>query len=185
MPILIALGVLAILFVVMLASIPFSLYFRFRQGTRRRPARGWVASVNFWSLVISTLLYFLSASILSFADPRATSMAAAGLAAGGVLGILGLAITKWEPSPQMLYYTPNRYLILVITVVVTARIGYGIWRGFSVWGRTDDHSWIVAAGAANALAFGAVVLGYYLVYWFGMKSRIRRHAEGVRRRPRR
>jgi hypothetical protein len=40
----------------------------------------------------------------------------------------------------------------------------------------EGESWFVAAGVAGSMAAGAVVIGYYLVYWLGVRRRWRRHA---------
>ena len=103
---------------------------------------------------------------------------ATGLAGGGALGVIGLFLTRWEPMPGALYYTPNRLLVLSITVVVAARLLYGFWRGWHSWRvGVEEGSWLAAAGVAGSMAAGAVVLGYYLVYWLGVRRKLR---SGVR-----
>jgi hypothetical protein len=89
---------------------------------------------------------------------------------------VGLALTRWEAEPRTLYFTPSRALLLVLTLVVVARMAYGFVRGWMAWRATpDDASWLVSAGAAGSLAAGAVVLGYYLAYWSGVRLRLSRH----------
>ena len=79
-------------------------------------------------------------------------------------------------TPASLHYTPNRWLVLAITLVVSSRLVYGMWRSWHAWhARADDTSWIVASGAGGSLAAGAVVLGYYLAYWLGVRVRIERY----------
>ena len=108
---------------------------------------------------------------------------AAGLAAGAVLGLIGLWLTKWEPSLDHLHYTPNRLLVLALTLTITARILYGFWRSLESWrAGLSGESWFVAAGIAGSMAAGATVLGYYLIYWLGVRRRLRGHS---RRRLRR
>ena len=86
-----------------------------------------------------------------------------------------LARTRWEETPRALYYTPNRWMIMIITLAVTARLLYGVWRIWHGW-RTSgsDTSWLEAAGIAGSLAIGAVVLGYYVTYLAGVRWRLRR-----------
>jgi len=75
-----------------------------------------------------------------------------------------------------LHYTPNRWLVLTVTLVVVSRMLYGVWRAWHTWHSTpDDASWLAASGAAGSLAAGAVVLGYYLMYWAGIRSRLNHH----------
>jgi hypothetical protein len=99
-----------------------------------------------------------------------------GLAGGGVLGVLGLRLSRWEVTPRSVHYTPSRALVLAITLVVTARILYGFWRSWHAWhAAAGDASWLAASGAAGSLAAGALVLGYYVIYWSGVWRRIGRH----------
>jgi TRAP-type C4-dicarboxylate transport system permease small subunit len=73
-------------------------------------------------------------------------------------------------------YTPNRWLVLAITLLVTARVLYGFWRGWEAWRASlESAAWVTASGVAGSLSAGAVVLGYYLVFWWGVRRRVRRH----------
>ena len=161
----------------MLLLIPVSLIQRYRVGTSRQRARGWLAGLNLAGLALSMVLFLLSAAITSIWVPEALSYTAGGLATGALLGLLGLWLTRWEPSAGTLHYTPNRWLVLAITLTVTLRIGYGFWRGWESWrAGISGGSWFVASGLAGSLAAGAIVLGYYLVYWIGVRRRLRRIA---------
>lgn len=168
---------LAAIFVfVMLASIallPLSLVQRYRVGTARRPARGWIITLNLIALGLSAAIFLMSAALTNIWVPRAFSHAAIGLALGCVLGVLGLALTRWETRPEALFYTPNRWLVLGITLTVTARVLYGFWRTWQAWRwGFEDPSSVAASGAAGSLAAGAVVLGYYLIYWAGVRRKL-------------
>ena len=176
MPILLALLTLALMLVFTLLMIPFSLVMRYRTGTSRQMARGWVATANVVSIGISVVLLLASAAVTAFWVPNAFTYTLAGMAGGCVLGLLGLALSRWEPTAHALHFTPNRWLVLAILLVVTTRIGYGFWRAWSTWGSTpDESSWLAAAGIAGSMGAGAVVVGYYLVFWTGVRRRFRRH----------
>ena len=94
--------------VLVIALIPVSLVQRCRMATSRQRARGWLAVVNLAGLSLSAVLFLASAAVTSVWIPYAISYTAAGLAAGCVLGIVGLGLTRWEPAPGSLHYTPNR-----------------------------------------------------------------------------
>ena len=161
-------------------AMPLSLVLRYRNSTARRRARGWIATVNVVMITLSIGLFLVTAGIMSAWVPRAFPYALAGLAAGGLLGWLGLRLSRWEAGPEALHYTPHRGLVLAILLVVTARIFYGFWRAWHVWrAGPEDMSWLAAAGAAGSLAVGALVLGYYLTYWIGVRGRLQKHARGV------
>jgi hypothetical protein len=179
-PLLVLIAVAFIAVVVAIALMPLGLVLRYRAETARRVARGWVATLNIAALSFSVLLFAGSAAFSSLWAPNALSYSLAGLAGGGLLGILGLVLTRWEGEPGRLHYTPNRFLALAITLVVTARLAYGLWRlwrgrGFEV----DDRAWLVNSGVPGSLAVGALVLGYSLIYWIGVSRQARRfRAEG-------
>jgi hypothetical protein len=169
--------VLAAFLLVILAAIvlmPVSLVQRYRVGTSRRLGRRWFATLNLFGVAVSALLFAAGAAITSYWVPAALTYTLGGLAAGALLGLVGLALTRWEHSPRGLYYTPNRWLVLAITLTVTARILYGFWRSIQAWrSGLSGGSWFVESGIAGSLAAGAVVLGYYFVYWIGVRRRIR------------
>jgi RsiW-degrading membrane proteinase PrsW (M82 family) len=179
---LIALGIFIVLAVI--ALIPFSLIQRFRRGTMRRRAIGWVIGLNFTGTVLSVLLFLLGAAITTRWVPGTLSYTAAGLAIGGVLGGVGLALTRWESAGGRLHYTPERWLVLAITLVVTVRVFYGFYRSYQAWQATLDRmAWVAASGVAASMSAGAIVLGYYLVYWAGVRRRLRRSVTADRTRP--
>lgn len=159
----------------LLFAMPLLLVLRYRAGTMRRRARKWAATFNMLSLMISAALFLWVAAMTTLWVPKAFSYSAAGFAGGCLLGLLGLALTRWELTPQALYFTPNRPLVLLITLAVTARLLYGLWRIWHAWrGAAANDSWLEAAGIAGSLAVGAVVIGYYLTYSAGIRWRLRR-----------
>jgi hypothetical protein len=175
-PLLIALAVALAVPLLFVALMPLSLVLRYRAGTARRMARGWVAAVNVLGISFSAALFLGFAALSTLWVPRALPYSLAGMAAGGLLGLLGLRLSRWEALPRSVHYTPNRWLVLAITLVVTSRIVYGLWRAWHAWRITpDDASWLAAAGVAGSLGAGALVLGYYLAYWMGLWLRLRRH----------
>jgi hypothetical protein len=156
--------------------IPVSLLIRYRAGTARRQARGWVATLNLAGLAVSTLLFLCGAALTNIWVPRALELSVLGLLGGIALGIVGLWLSRWEHGPDALHYTPNRWLVLAVTLLLTLRVLYGLWRAWHTWQHAAGEVSLVASfGVAGSLAAGAVVLGYYLSYWLGVRRRLRRH----------
>jgi hypothetical protein len=173
---LLVVAVLLLALFVPVVLMPLSVVLRYRAGTARRLARGWVATVNVLAVGLSVTLFLLAAAVTSLWVPRAFSYSVLGLLAGGLLGLIGLWVSRWEPAPESLHYTPNRWLVLALMVVVSSRMAYGILRAWHAWRTTPgDASWLAASGAAGSLAAGGLVLGYYLAYWAGLWLRVRRH----------
>lgn len=164
--------VLVVLAVV--AFIPLALVQRYRMGVARQRARGWLTMINVIGFGVSGLMFMLTAAMTTIWIRGAFVYTIGGLATGFVLGVAGVWLTRWEPTPTGLYFTPNRWLVLGITLVVTGRLLYGFWRAWHAWDPGLDHaSWAAAAGLAKSMAAGGVVLGYYFVYWIGVRARLR------------
>ena len=158
-----------------IALIPFALIQRFRLGTMRRRAIGWMIALNAVGTFVSVLLFLMGAAITTRWIPGTLTYTAGGLAVGCVTGVIGLSLTKWEIAGGRLYFTPNRWLVLGITLVVTMRVFYGFYRSYQAWQATvDQMAWVAASGVATSMSAGAIVLGYYLIYWFGVRRRLRR-----------
>ena len=160
--------------------VPVSLVLRYRAGTARREARGWIAIINLIGLAISTLLFLMGAAIANIWVPNALEYSLLGLLGGVALGIVGLWLSRWERATQSLHYTPNRWLVLAVTLLVVARVLFGIWRSWHAWHLASmtgsgETSLVESFGVAGSLAAGAVVIGYYLSYWLGIRRRLRQH----------
>jgi len=167
---LVALAILIVL--AFIAVIPFSIIQRFRMGTARRQARRWVATLNLLAIAISVTLFLVGALITSRWIPEALTYTLSGLAAGCVLGLLGTVLTRWEYVGGRVQYTPNRWLVLSLTLLVTARVLYGFWRSWEAWrASVESAAWVAASGVAGSMAAGVVVLGYYLVFWVDVRAR--------------
>ena len=169
--------ILLAIFIVLafIALIPFAIIQRFRRGTMRTRAIGWMIALNFFGTALSVMFFLLGALVTTQWIPGTLTYTAAGLGVGVALGMLGLALTRWEIAGGRLYYTPNRWLVLTITVVVTCRVAYGFWRSWEAWQAAMDRmAWVAASGVATSMSAGAVVLGYYLIYWCGVRRRLRR-----------
>ena len=159
---------------VVIALMPVMLIQRYRVGTARRLARPWMATLAVVSLSFSIVFFLIGAAVTTYWIPNALSGAAAGLAVGCVTGFLGLLLTRWEPTAGSLHYTPNRWLVLIITFLVSARVLYGLWRSWMAVQAGLHGSLVVTAfGVPESLAAGATVLGYYFVYNAGLRLRIR------------
>ncbi len=159
-----------------IALMPLALVLRYRAGTARRQARGWVATLNLVGLAISTSLFLMGAALTTIWVPDALLYSVLGLLGGIALGIVGLWLSRWERASETLHYTPNRWLVLGVTGMVAARLLYGLWRGWHTWQQgAGETSWLAAFGVAGSMAAGAVVLGYYLSYWVGVRRRLRQH----------
>jgi hypothetical protein len=174
--------VFALLLFVLLAFagvVLLSLALRYRAGTARRQARRWVASLNVWMTSFSAVFFLSFTLLLSFWVDSAFRFALIGMVCGGILGLVGLAMTRWESQPEGLFYTPSRWLAFFITLAIAARFVYGWWRamhsGSNVTG--DQHWLITASGTQLSLGVAGGLIGYYFVYSLAVRLRIARHEQ--------
>ena len=170
---LLLLALLLLLPLALALMMPFVLFQRYRVGTARRLARPWAATFNVMAMTFSSIFFLIVAAITSAWIPNAFTSAVSGMAVGAALGIIGLWLSRWEATPRTLHYTPNRWLVLIVTLAVTVRVMYGFWRGWAAMRLGADDSFIAAFGVAGSLAVAAIVIGYYLAYGFGVRRRIR------------
>ena len=174
--------VFALLLFVLLAFagvVLLSLALRYRAGTARRQARRWVVSLNIWMTSFSAVFFLSFTFLLSFWVDSAFRFALIGMGCGGILGLVGLAMTRWESQPQGLFYTPSRWLALLVTFAIAARFVYGWWRATHSGSNAsvDQHWLITASGTQLSLAVGAGLIAYYLVYSVGVRLRLTRHEQ--------
>jgi hypothetical protein len=170
MPLLILLLLLPL---IVIALMPLILVQRYRAGTARRLARPWLASLNAAVMLFSAIFFLIAAAATTVWVPNALTYSAIGMAIGAALGVIGVLITKWEATPRTLHYTPNRWIVLPITLVVAARVLYGFVRGWATMrAAAGDTSFVDAFGVAGSLGAGAIVIGYYLAYGIGLRRRI-------------
>jgi hypothetical protein len=172
-PFLLLLVVLVPLAVIALS--PLILVQRYRVGTARRQARPFMATFGLVMMSLSALFFLVAAGATSIWVAGAFTGAAAGLGVGLVLGAAGLLLTRWEATPRTLHYIPNRWLVLIVTFIVSARVLYGFYRSFLVaQAGVSGTSVVLAFGIPESLAAGGTVIGYYLAYHAGLRWKIRR-----------
>jgi len=172
----------ALLFFVLLAVggvVLLSLALRYRAGTARRQGRRWIASLNVWMTSLSAVFFLSFIFLISFWLGTAFRFALIGMGFGAILGLLGLALTHWESQPEGLFYTPSRWLAILVTLAIAARFVYGWWHathsGSSAPG--DKHWLMTASGTELSLTVAAGLISYYLVYSIGVRLRVARHEQ--------
>jgi multisubunit Na+/H+ antiporter MnhB subunit len=160
--------------IVVIALTPVLLLQRYRAGKSRRPARRWMVMLAVISTGLSAIFLLLSSAFTNMWVSNAFGDTALGIAAGCVLGVVGLLITRWEAHPGSLHYTPNRWMVLVITLFVAIRVLFGLYRaGVAAQSGLTGSEAAGAWGVAESLGAGGFVIGYYLAYNAGVIWRIR------------
>lgn len=172
MPLLLVLLLLPLLLV---ALMPLILLQRYRIGSARRLVRAWTVTLNLVFMAFSTIVFLAGAALTTVWVPDAFTGAVAGVALGAGLGVAGLVLTRWEPGAATLHYTPNRWLVLIVTFAVSARVLFGLWRSWkAARAGLSGGPVVLAFGIPESLVVGGVVIGYYLMYGWGVRRRLRR-----------
>jgi hypothetical protein len=169
-----------LLFFVLLAFggvVLLSLALRYRAGTSRRQGRRWVATMNVWMTSFSAAFFLCFAFLISFWLGPSLPFALAGMGVGSFLGLIGLAVTRWESEPEGLFYTPSCWLALLVTMAIAARLVYGWWHAAHPGNGAEQH-WLMTASASQiSIAVAAGLIGYYLIYAIGVRIRVTRHEQ--------
>lgn len=156
--------------------LPVSLIQRYRFGRKRRRVLGWANSVNAWLLLVSLLAFFISAWLSTRWLPDAMWLAVAGVAAGCVLGIVNLAISRSDVEAGRFHITPNAVLVLGLTLLVAARIVLGLWQlyehGFQLHPMQREAARFLRPDSLFAL--GGLLLGHYFAWCWGLRIKLRR-----------
>jgi hypothetical protein len=161
--------------IVVIALMPLLLIQRYRAGKARRQARPWAATLNLAVMAFSAVCFLISAAFTTIWIPRSLAGAALGMIAGLLLGVFGLLIARWEADARAMHYTPNSWLVLFVTLIVSARVVYGLFRTVAAAQAGLSGTALASAfGVPESLAAGAVVIGYYLAFNAGLRWRIRR-----------
>ncbi|HEY0861422.1 MAG TPA: DUF1453 domain-containing protein [Pseudoxanthomonas sp.] len=175
MPIILFLLFVFLLLALWVVLLPLSLWQRYRYGRARRMARSWLLALNAWSLLVSVAIFMAVSAFGLFWWPDSLAGAGLGLAAGSLLGLLGVGLTRWEVAPQGVFYQPNAWLALLLVAIVAGRIVLGFVQMAQHWqsgGMPPTHA--LLSGHGSLLAVAGLLLGYYLVYAWGVKWRVAR-----------
>jgi len=153
---------------------PLGLLQRYRAGVARRRALPWLAGLNAWLLAVSSLLFLGSAWISGHWIAHALRYACCGWLLGVLLGIAGIWATRFEHRPEGAWYTPNRWLVLALTMLLAGRIAMGIWQ--ALWPPAGvQPPWLrMLADHASLFGMAGVLLGYYLGYAWALRARLSR-----------
>lgn len=164
-------ALLAALFVLWALLFPLAIIQRYRHGKARRRVQPWAVRVNAWLLAASTLLFVAFAWIMARWIADALADAGIGLAIGGAVGLVGLAFDRFEATPQGIFRTPNRWLVLGLSLLVAARIGIGLWL---VWSDGPSTNATALLSRGGLLGVGGVLLGYAALTGWGLRFRVAR-----------
>ncbi|HZO23394.1 MAG TPA: hypothetical protein VFB37_12900 [Steroidobacteraceae bacterium] len=155
--------------------IAWRFYSRVRRtiGRQRFSAvRPWITVTLFPLLIVLLLLGNRAHTLPTLALPALLGGAVLGVA----LGVYGLRLTRFEQTPEGLFYTPSAHLGIILSVILLLRIGYRMAQGYLAFGSSAPPPGN-AQSPLTLLIFGAFA-GYYVTYAIGLLLWHRRVREG-------
>ena len=145
------------------ALVVWRLYARIRRMIGRQKlsrVRPWITVVFFPALL--ALLAFVS-----LAHPLNLATLLAGAALGGGLGAYGLRLTRFEATPQGLFYTPSAHLGIALSLLFVGRVAYRFAMVYLAMEAEAPSSADFARSPLTLAIFGTLA-GYYVAYAIGL-----------------
>ena|SRR5258706_4684349 len=115
---------------IVVALVPFiawRLYSRYRKLMSRQKSRAW----RHWTAAIFFPSILVLLAVTSLVHPLSEAALAGGIVIGAVLSHFGLRLTRFESTPEGIYFTPNARIGIVLSLLLVARIAY---RFYEMWG---------------------------------------------------
>jgi hypothetical protein len=141
---------------------------RFYSRIRRMVVRQKLSKVRPWITVCALPVVIVLFAVGSIAQPLSMAALLCGAVIGTGLGIYGLRLTRFENTPEGLYYTPSAHLGIALSVLLIGRVGY---RAMQMYSATDVSGTPPPAPFTGTpitlLIFGALA-GYYVAYAIGL-----------------
>ena len=140
---------------------------RFYWRIRRMIGRQKLSKVRPWVTVC--VFPVLTALLLAASLGRPLSLAAlaGGILAGVGLGLYGLRVTKFESTPEGMFYTPSAHVGIGLSVLLAGRIIYRVFQVYGAAGTPLDPHTAYATTPLTMLIFGTLA-GYYVTYAVGL-----------------
>jgi hypothetical protein len=148
---------------VLLPLLAWRVYSRFRKMVGRQRlsrVRPWITLTIFPALV-ALLIYAAQSHV------ERLGWLAGGLMIGSLLAAYGLRLTRFEPTPQGLFYTPNVHLGIALSLLFVGRILYRLAEVYAIDTTTPPSSADFVRSPVTLAIFG-LLAGYYVTYAFGL-----------------
>lgn len=145
------------------ALVVWRLYARVRRMIGRQQlsrVRPWFTVVLFPLLIVLLLLGALAHPLHAL-----TLLAGVGLGVG--LGVYGLHLTRFEQTPQGLFYTPSAHLGIALSLLLFGRVAYRLAQFYLLASSTALTSADFVRSPLTLAIFGTLA-GYYTAYAIGL-----------------
>jgi hypothetical protein len=147
-------------------------YSRIRRNIGRQKLGKWRPWVTVTIFPVIAVLISMSA----LSQPARLAAMLGGIAAGIVLGVFGTRHTRFENTPDGIFYTPHAHIGIAVYALFIGRV---VWRMFELYSLdpgAQPHPGDFASSPVTLLIFG-LLAGYYVTYAVGLI----RYRHGVER----
>jgi len=152
--------------ITLIVLIPLILW-RVYSRIRRMVGRQRLSRVRPWVTLVIFPLILAMLALAALHRPERLAILVVGIAAGVGLAIFGLRRTKFEATPQGLYYTPNAHLGIALSLLFVARILYRFIEIYAL-NPTVPRDMREFGSSPLTLAVFGLLAGYYIGYAVGL-----------------
>lgn len=145
------------------ALVAWRLYARMRRMIGRQR----LSRVRPWVTVVLFPVLVLVLSLGSLAHPAHAVTLLAGVALGVGLGVYGLRLTRFEQTPQGLFYTPSAHLGIALSLLLFGRVAYRLAQVYLLASSTAATPADFVRSPLTLAIFGTLA-GYYTAYAIGL-----------------
>lgn len=143
------------------------LVWRMYSRVKRNIGRQKLGKYRPWVTLTLFPVILILISLGAFQHPVRLLGMAAGLAVGAVLGVFGTRHTKFENTPEGIFYTPNAHIGIALSVIFGARIVYRMFQLYSMDSFSQPNPADFASSPLTLAIFG-LLAGYYMTYAVGL-----------------
>jgi hypothetical protein len=159
-----AAGPSTIIFLVLIPLLAWRMYTRFKRMVGRQRLSG----VRPWATLIIFPLIILMLGAGTLAHPEGLWVLAAGLIAGALLGLFGIAKTKFESTSEGLFYTPNVHLGMALSLLLVVRLAFRLVQVITADPQALQRGPDEFARSPLTLCVFGLLAGYYIAYAIGL-----------------
>jgi len=157
--------------------IGWRVYTRFRRLVGRQR----FSEVRLQTTLVIYSVFVVTLCVVGWPHPARLGWLAGGIVLGCLLGIFGLKRTRFEPTPNGLFYTPQAHLGIALSLVFIARIIYRLVEVHAFKPAVHREPNIFAITPLTLSVFG-LLAGYYVTYAIGLIRWRHRVVEAKRQR---
>ena len=143
---------------------------------RRMVGRQKLSAVRPWVTVVLFPTLAVLLALAALVHPERLAWLATGLAAGAALGVWGMNLTRFESTPQGVYYTPNLHLGIALSLLLIGRVLFRFVQVLSIADAMPGAAMTSFGGpefvrSPSTLGIFGLLAGYYTAYAVGLLRR--------------